>query len=237
MPVTGSDGEDLLNRLSRAEQELLRLREELRVRSERIRDLHNVIRDSLQIATSVIGIKAASWNVPDVKQFSTDIRIRLDAVGAVYSRPDPLGIDSIVDLAACMRRIVREIDAVYGGHRGIGLRLTATEIRVREKTATSLALIVVELAANAFQHAFSGRAFGTIEIGIEALDRDHGKIWVADNGIGLPPAIRQNWPQTIEGNRLSGFYIALALAREIGGELHCEPGPGTRIAVRFPAES
>lgn len=235
MPVTGSDSEDLLSRLSQAEQELLRLREEVRVLSERIKDLHNVIRDSLQIATSVVGVKAASWNTPEVKQFTANIRTRLDAIGAVFARPDPLGIDSFVDLSACMTRIVREIEAVYGGHRGIGLRLTTSDIHVHEKTATSLALIAVELIANAFQHAFSERPFGTIEVCIEALDRDRGRLWVADNGTGLPLSIRPNWPQAIEGRRFSGLYIALALAREMGSELLHEPGPGTRIGVTFPA--
>jgi len=90
----------------------------------------------------------------------------------------------------------------------------------------SLSLIVAELVTNSLKHAFQDRADGSISVTITGRSGRYA-LCVADDGPGLPvDYIRPN------KGRL-GQSILQSLARQLGGKLVFEPGPGARAKLNF----
>src|SRR5262249_44610700 len=146
-------------------------------------------RDTSQIALGVVSIVAGRWNSPEARHMAKDIRIRLGAIGVAVASSQ----SGVVDLSGCVEKIAREAASILGRPR-IGQRLDVASVMVHERAAVSISLIAVELLANAYQHAFPERPFGAVEVTLARLNDLQGVLRIADNGVGLPPAIAARWP-------------------------------------------
>jgi two-component sensor histidine kinase len=108
----------------------------------------------------------------------------------------------------------------------VELAVEGQAVILPSRPATSLALVVNELLQNALEHAFVGRAQGTVRISLGRGPQDY-VVEVADDGVGLP-----------SGGLLSslGLEIVETLVREdLRGQLDFKSGPGgTQVVVRVP---
>ena len=210
--------------------ELARLRQELAQAQDRISELQHVIRDTSQIGLGVVSIVAGRRNSGEAKAMAKDIRLRLGAIGVAIAS----SANGLVAMDTCIEKLARETASVFGRAR-IGQRLDLAPVRVPERAAVSVALIAVELLANAYQHAFADRPFGSIEVELASATDHRSRLCVVDNGAGLPPEIAANWPQAVSGGRHSGLSTARGLARSLGGQLQLGAAGGTRFEFSFPS--
>jgi len=96
--------------------------------------------------------------------------------------------------------------------------------------------LIVNLAINALQ---AQRAGGWVKIGL-ARSPEWVEMDVADNGPGIPDAVRTRLFEPFSTTKLNGFGLGLYSCRQImlghGGQLLCESDPlsGTRMRARFP---
>lgn len=192
------------------------------------RELNVAIRDSQQIIASILRARSCRAATLDARRVAESARVRAFAVGAVFSQNDIASLDDRIDVAPVLDRVAREVATLYG-RRGVGLRVTGDETTVTVRDAQHLALVATELTMNAYEHAFTGRPFGMIEVGVRP-DRSHGgHLWVADNGIGCDPR-RVN---RFEG---SGWGLVRALAGGLDAALDYEDTrPGLKVDLRFRA--
>jgi two-component sensor histidine kinase len=95
--------------------------------------------------------------------------------------------------------------------------------------ATPLVMVLTELMQNAVEHAFEGRAGGTVVVRAAR----YGKwldVTVADDGAGLPPGF------SLTGGKTLGLQIVQTLVgSELQGTIKLRPGPagGTEAALRL----
>jgi two-component sensor histidine kinase len=218
--------------LVRAQQEIAHLRRELQAASDRLAELQHVIRDTSQIALGVVSIVAGRWNTAEARLMAKDVRIRLGAIGVAAASAR----NGTVQLSDCLEKIAREVASVHG-RPGIGQRLDFSPVVVHERAAVSIALIAVELLANAYQHGFPERPFGSIEVTLQPLGDLRAVLRIVDNGAGMPPAIAANWPAHVPGPDYAGLATALGLARNLGGALELRSQGGTRLDLVFPTQT
>lgn len=213
------------------DSETARLRRELDSARERLRELQHVIRDSSQISLGVVSMMAARWNTADARAMAKEIRLRLGAVGLGLSYSE----GGRVELSQCVDRLSREVESALG-RQGIGRRMQLEPVHAVERSAISILLIAVELLANAYQHAFVGRPFGSIEIGLSLVGDRQGALRIADNGVGLPAVVEANWPRLLPDRGYGGLPTVLGLARSCGGEVRLRTGGGTTFELVFPRQ-
>lgn len=213
------------------DSETARLRRELDSVRERLRELQHVIRDSSQISLGVVSMIAARWNTADARAMAKEIRLRLGAVGLGLSYSE----DGQVELSQCIDKLSREVESALG-RQGIGRRMQVAPVHAAERSAISILLIAIELMANAYQHAFIGRPFGSIEISLSPVGDRHGALRIADNGVGLPPVIEANWSRLSPDRSYAGLPTVFGLARSCGGEVTLQAGGGTSVELVFPRQ-
>jgi two-component sensor histidine kinase len=101
-------------------------------------------------------------------------------------------------------------------------------IRVEIDMAIPCGLLVNELVANAFKHAFPADRGGEVRIELQALANDLGyRLRVADNGVGLPSDFDLKHLPSL------GLKLVNDLTRQIGGRLEIGTGPGSVFEVTF----
>ncbi|HEX2116143.1 MAG TPA: sensor histidine kinase [Alphaproteobacteria bacterium] len=191
--------------------------------------MQHVVRDTSQIGLGVVSIVASRHNTAEAKAMAKDIRLRLGAIGVVVSS----ALDGRVEMAACIEKLARETGSVFG-RASVGLRLDLSPVYVQERAAVSIALVAIELLANAYHHAFVDRPFGSIEIALAAATDRWARLCIADNGIGIAPEIAANWPRHLPRGKHGGLSTAHRLVHSLGGQLHLTCSGGTRFEFSFP---
>jgi len=96
-----------------------------------------------------------------------------------------------IDLGVYLTQIASAVMTAHATE-GIRLDLKLDAYPVSINVAMRTGLVVNELLTNAFKHAFVGRAGGTIKLH-SVVDGEGCRVFVADDGMGLPPGVI--WPK------------------------------------------
>lgn len=114
------------------------------------------------------------------------------------------------------------------GRRGIDISLDGDEASLTVEQATCLALVMNELATNAFRHAFPDGRDGTVRLTIARAD-GLVTLRVSDDGIGIGAA--DQGPD----ERLGLVLVRRLVTQGLRGEVIVSgPGRGTVVDVVFP---
>ena len=132
--------------------------------------------------------------------------------------------------------VAAEVAAAHADS-GPGARSTVhTDQEVALFDPAQMARVLDNLLINALAHTTAG---GRVELGA-ARDGDVLRLWVADDGRGVPPALQASLFDPLVTGRPGGTGLGLAVVREVvhahGGTVALDPAhvPGTRIVMELP---
>jgi two-component sensor histidine kinase len=123
------------------------------------------------------------------------------------------------------------IESIRAGHEpGVRVIEQLEDLSVDKDAATPLGLIVNEVVANAFKHAFPDGREGLVTVTLTRDAEGRGQLTVGDNGIGFDPA------QPAKG---IGRRLIAALTQQLKGESRFETaaGGGSLFTLTFPLAS
>ena len=115
----------------------------------------------------------------------------------------------------------------------VDFEIAPSDLKVRSRQATVLALLINELLANAILHGMEGRRRGRIAVVAEHL-ADEIMLRVEDDGQGPPVGF------DLEARAGLGLTIARTLVRaDLHGSIAVERNAagGTTVTITFPARS
>jgi two-component sensor histidine kinase len=185
-----------------------------------LREVHHRVKNNLQVIASMVHLKARQTSAASRPHFDA-LAERVYALGRIYDQIH--NSDNLAEIE--MGQSLREIAEAVRTDR-IRAEASAPELRMGVDTAIPLALIALELAANAAKHAFPDRP-GTIRLELRPLDGRRVELTVADDGIGFDPGEI--------ATPSSGLEIVRALVRQIEGQLETRSGSGTLHRIVFLA--
>lgn len=151
---------------------------------------------------------------------------------AAQSRPIREILSHAVDLA----REMAEADTV-------DVRVIADDVRLEVGRLLPLVLLLTELLANSFKHAFAPGEHGRIDVRLERAENEMLCLTVADNGKGLPaPDAQSAAAGQPRARRGLGTAIIAGLVAQLGGTHRVRSGAqnpdsarGVTTVVVFPA--
>ncbi|WP_370328361.1 ATP-binding protein [Euzebya sp.] len=239
------EGDDELAQLTRVVNGMLdRLEDAFAEQRQFLDDTGHELRTPLTIIRGHLEVTAATpeeW--PAVRELVLDEVARMQRIVedlvllAKAARPDFLRLGA-VDVATLTREVQAKSRALAGDVRWLDGPVADVEAVADRQRLTQAA---VQLAQNAATHCPAGTA---VTIGSDA-DDDEVRLWVADDGPGIPAADQERIFDRFDrgGARRSdvdGSGLGLAIVRAVavahGGrvDLDSRPGEGSRFTIALP---
>ncbi|MGI4976893.1 MAG: sensor histidine kinase [Janthinobacterium lividum] len=188
-------------------------------------EMSHRVKNLFAIASALTTIAARS--AATTTEMARDLTQRLTALGRAHDlvRPVPGQSDGA---AALLGDLLAVLLAPYGHAHPVGehIRVLVPELRVGEAAATTLALIVHELATNSIKYGALSVASGTLDVACTTRGDEVVVVWTERGG---PPPERPSGPGGF-GSRL----LAQSVSGQLGGSIAYEwPSEGVIVTLRM----
>lgn len=208
--------------------ELRKKEKELLVKAAVIQEIHHRVKNNLQTIASLLRLQARRSKSQEVKDALGESVNRILSISVVHeflSQQDAEVINvgevtkNILDLVIQnMLEPDFNIQTVFNGETVI----------LPSDQAANLALVINELISNSLEHAFAGRREGLIGVNV-SVEKDHYRIEIYDNGVGLPPDFTES--------KSLGLQIVRTLVEtDLGGQFKLFTQAGTHACITIPKE-
>lgn len=206
-----------------------RREQEIRVKEATIREVHHRVKNNLQTIASLLRIQARRSRSDEAKRALMEAVDRVASMAVVHEML-AAATEEAVDFTAVAHTVVDMVLKGMATDGRVQARVEGETGLVPAATATSLALVLAELAHNAIEHGI-GAGAGTVEVALRRLP-DALVMSVRDSGVGLPDGFDVR----------TAAHLGLAIVRtvveeDLRGTLAFSGGRGTTVTVRVPLET
>jgi two-component sensor histidine kinase len=226
LPLRGAGGQRGSLVLVRDVTELRRRERALLSKDATIREIHHRVKNNLQTVAALLRLQARRLDEPGAAAALAEAERRVGAIAVVHdllaqASTEEVPFDAVADRLVTM---VRQTSAPDMGTRRI--ERTGSFGEVPAEQATSLAMALVELVANAVEH-------GEDDVTLHSSRDVAGlHVVVSDRGPGFPPGF-----QVASSPRLGLRIVDTLVREELKGTLTLgRVGERTEVAVDLPPE-
>ncbi|TCL76289.1 ribose transport system ATP-binding protein [Hydrogenispora ethanolica] len=198
-------------------------------RSTLLKEAHHRIKNNLQSIISLLILQLETDHQKSLPAIVWQIIDRIKTIASVHEilSQDERGIGLInfQNLLKLIHANFQEKDRL----NRIKVRIQADDLYVSYRTATSLGLVVNELLANCFEHAFPDGRNGTVML---RLEHDENRVYlqVKDDGVGCAG------PGPNSSDSLGLTLVKTLVHRDLRGTIEISSSPGTKVSVVFPKQ-
>lgn len=211
----------------RSRSQELRLAKVLGEREVLNREVHHRVKNNLQVVSSLLNLQATGLDDGPVRDEFLRGKQRIDTIALVHHKLYALKDLRNVDLGLFFAALA-QASAEYNEplSHTVSFDVDTQGLKCDQDTAIGLGIILCELMANAFRHAFPYATGGHIDVQVQAVEGDLHRLVVKDNGKGLDP-------NSQSGKGKLGLEIVEALADQLDGSFHTRTNGGTTFEVLF----
>jgi two-component sensor histidine kinase len=215
-----------------------------------LRELNHRVKNNLQIVSSLISAQAHRSGDPGTAEGLERLQERIQAMAYVHEDIVYSGNLEAVDMDRYLARVSDSLaissSIAEPGRPSSSCAVTIEVLQGRVSLPADRALpcglIVNELVANSYKHAFEGRGEGRIRVSLTeaptaGLPEDSIlSLVVEDDGVGFAAGSQAETPASEDpGTKGLGRLLVGALADQLGGKPSTESGAaGTRYTITFP---
>ena len=196
-----------------------------------IREIHHRVKNNLQTVAALLRLQARRVAQPEARAALEESMRRITSIALVHETLS-VSVDEVVAFDEVVDRLLGMLTEVTGSADRVVLRRTGTFGDLPAEIATSLVLVLTELAQNAVEHAFAAGQAGTVEVDAKRA-RGQLTVIVSDDGSGLPAGFNPD-----ATDRLGLQIVRTLVSAELGGSLElrsrADGAAGTRAAVNLP---
>lgn len=205
--------------------DITKVRTLLAQRETLLREVHHRVKNNLQVVSSLLNLQGRAAAPEQLGHFQDSIA-RIRAMGRVHDLLYSSESLSHVDFSTYLQMLISDLAGTFSIGGRVASYLDVPRIAFDVDTAMPLGLILTEVIANAYKHAFPGERRGNIFIRLVAIDR-RIIVTVRDDGVGLPPdwAVRQG---------SIGMMLIEGLVERLDGRYRFESDAGTVFTLEFP---
>jgi two-component sensor histidine kinase len=208
------------------------VRRSLEEKSGLVREIHHRVKNNLQTIVSLLSLHASHADDPDLTAVFEETEGRVRAIARVHERLYASDDLTTVEIGGYLTGLARELIAIRAiSPDGLRLHVETEHILMHIEKAVPVGLIANELILNSLKHGLPA-GIGDLSVKLSSV-QTHGnprraELLVEDSGPGLPADL------VLSDADSMGYQLIHLLVRQLRGELERLPGPGARIAVRFP---
>jgi len=198
-----------------------------------LREIHHRVKNNMQVIVSLLRMHSRKIDDSRLEQIFNDCRDRINAMSLIHEALYESENLARIDFEIYLKKLCRNLDNAYkASSKGIGVTVSRCNVELGLDRGVAVGMVVCELVANAFRHAFPDERVGTVSVSLSSSGEDDIELAVQDDGIGLPREI------DILNTLSLGLKLVTATAlRELGGTIDVERDGGTRFVIRFKDKS
>jgi PAS domain S-box-containing protein len=202
----------------------------LREKEDLLKEIHHRVKNNLQITSSLLKLQCGRVTDEASRRALTEGEGRIRAIALVHEMLYRTADLSRIDFAEYVRRLVPQMArAQVPRSAEITVAVEIDDVRLHIEDAVPCGLLLSELVSNCFKHAFPGERRGHILVRVRAQD-GAGLIEVLDDGVGLPPGLDVDNPDSL------GLELVHRLTRQLQGSVTIRSnGAGTSVAITLPS--
>lgn len=184
-------------------------------------EMSHRVKNLFAIASALTAIAARS--AATTTEMAHDLKQRLTGLGRAHDLVRP--VPGQENKAALLGDLLTVLLAPYDEGDAVGERIQVQvpEVHVGATAATTLALVVHELATNSLKYGALSAAGGTLDVSCTAHDGDAALVWMEQGG---PPVIAPTRPAGF-GSRL----VSQSVSGQLGGSIAFDWRPGGVVAT------
>jgi two-component system, sensor histidine kinase PdtaS len=214
--------EERLHSVLAHQEEMLRDRDVLTA------EVHHRVRNNLQVMLGLVGLSKRHTSDPACHAVLESFADRIQALAIVQTHLHEANNVSRIDLKAYVKGLAEALAGLYQGDN-VTLTISGDCYPLPPHDANTVGLILAELLANSFKHAFGDGRPGTITIQV-ARESDAARLAVADDGPGFNP---EDLKQRRGG---IGLTLVRTYAGQIGAQIAQNSSDGTRFEIVLPTQ-
>ncbi|MBS6030223.1 MAG: histidine kinase N-terminal domain-containing protein [Kocuria sp.] len=218
-----------------------------------IREIHHRVKNNLQTVSALLRLQSRRMNSAEGRNGLQQAMRRVSSIARVHESLSH-EISEDVDFDDLIRHQVKLAVETASASQHVRTEVHGEFGRLPSKSATSVALVVNELVANAVEHGLRD-SNGTVELSVahlqdevDAAGTTHRvlEITIDDDGRGMGDTVIEEsgvnaYRPPAEGEGLGMQIVRTLVASELGGGIRWQPGEtgGTRVVItaRFPQQT
>ncbi|MFO0939316.1 MAG: PAS domain S-box protein [Pirellulales bacterium] len=195
-----------------------------------LKEIHHRVKNNLQVISSLLSLQASDASSHEVRQFSLESQRRIRAMALVHEMLYQSDSLAQIDMRGYVEKLCTTLIQSYGQEKATIIPAVG-DLHLPLDQALPIGLILSELVANAFKHAFpDSDQHGRISIELRKMLDGNILLSVTDDGIGLPEDLG-----LIEESSL-GLRLVNLLARQLRGQLTVNRSIGASFTIEIPHE-
>ena len=150
-----------------------------------IGEIHHRVKNNLSILTSLFDLQKSEIENTEVKNLLSKTQARINTFALLHESLYQSGRSDKIPVKYYITQLIQKISTMFEQEdKHIDLKITIDEFSLPFDKALPLALLINEIAANSYEHAFTDRTDGYIKVEIQSKKE---KVWVhlEDNGSGM----------------------------------------------------
>jgi len=191
------------------------------------REVHHRVKNNLQVVSSLLNLQAQRIAGEEARAEFARGKRRIDSMALVHHKLYRQRDLSAIDLHVFLDDLSKAVSAMFEPEsRSISHAVDTHGVHTDADTGIQLGMILCELLANCYLHAFPRSTVGHIDIRVNRVDNDLHLLSVSDNGKGFD--------EDMDPTMHLGLEVVEALADQLDGTMrrHTD-GRGTTVEVTF----
>jgi PAS domain S-box-containing protein len=222
----------VMQNITRRKEQEDQLRRSLEEKSGLVREIHHRVKNNLQMIVSLLSLHASHADNPELTTVFEETEGRVRAIARIHERLYASDDLTTVEIGGYLTGLARELIAIHAiSPDGRTLHVQTEHILMHIEKAIPVGLIANELILNSLKHGLPA-GIGDLTVKLSSVQTDgsgrRAELLVEDSGPGLPANLVLSEAESM------GYQLIHLLVRQLRGDLQRLPGPGARIAIRFP---
>jgi two-component sensor histidine kinase len=192
-----------------------------------LKEVHHRVKNNLQIVTSLLNSQSDLVGEGPVLDALLEGKRRIQAMAMIHQRLYNTDDYNFVLMPSYISELVDYLKESFNPGTRIIFTLSIDPVALNLSVAIPIALILNEAISNSLKHGFPDGREGTVTVELQSLAGQGKLLKVVDDGIGIPPSVDENNPNSF------GLRLIRGLTSDISGALTIEKSKGTSIVIAF----
>ena len=189
-------------------------------------ETHHRVKNNLAVVSGMLDLQMIATDDDQIKEILTDCRNRIKSMSLIHESLYQYDNLSQIEFSRYLTTLTEEIKKTYPSlNTNIELKRHFEEIHLSVTKAIPCGLLVNEVLANVFKHAFGGRTYGKVEM-FFFKEADFYVLKIKDDGVGFNIS-------DIENKNSLGMTLIRAFAKQLKADFEYINEQGSTFIIKF----